>query len=99
MSPPADSRSSLWIALDAAQVCARIRGRIEAEAARGSVFLGGLHSDCFVRDIALPALHAIINSDVASRAERLVVVGGHAERGAQLFVEAPEVRQILNRGW
>ena len=47
-----------------------------------------VHADGFVGHIAFAAFYAVVDAKMAGGAESLVVIGGHAEGGAQLFVEA-----------
>src|SRR6266850_7982050 len=51
-------------------------------------------ADGFVRHIALAALDAVVDADLAHGTERLVVKRGDAQRGAELFVEFAKILQV-----
>lgn len=53
------------------------------------------YSYALIRNIAGPALHAIVHADMAGRAEGFVIVGGHAERRAHFFIETAQIRKLI----
>ena len=55
-----------------------------------------MRSDGFVGNVADAAFDAIINAVMACRAEGFVVIRGHAERSAQLLVEAAQVTELCD---
>src|SRR5438094_333438 len=56
--------------------------------------LRAMRTNRFVRYVALPSPHAVVNTHLAYRTERFVVKSRHTERRTQLFVELPKVLQM-----
>ncbi len=48
-----------------------------------------------VGDVAGTPGDAVVDGNLRRRSERFVVVGGHAERGSQLFVEAAHAKKLV----
>src|SRR5256885_1021742 len=72
--------------------CLRLMlGRLMSGLMPGS---GAACADGFVWNISDPALHPIVDGDLADRAESFVVKGRHAEGRAQLFVEPAKILQM-----
>src|SRR5467141_2520474 len=51
-------------------------------------------ADGFVRHVALAALNAVVDADLADGTERFVVKGWNTQRRAQFFVELPQVLEM-----
>ncbi len=60
--------------------------------------IGGLDADAAIRDVADASGDTIVRRDLAGGAERFVVVGGHAESSAKLFVEIAHADQLVGVG-
>src|SRR4030088_1135906 len=58
---------------------------------------GAVYADGFVRHIALAALDAVVNADLAHGTERLVIKSGNAERRAELFVELAQILKVRSQ--
>src|SRR5579864_4679269 len=56
-----------------------------------------LRADGFVGIVAGATFYTIVDTQLAGGADRFVVVCGHAERGAQFFVEFAQTRELLNQ--
>src|SRR5882762_2901764 len=54
-----------------------------------------LYANGAIRDVARAAFDAVVDGNLRRRSESLVVVGGHAERGSQLFVEAAHAEKLV----
>src|ERR1700693_6103849 len=61
-------------------------------ARRGTVGANGL-----IGHIAGPPLHAVVDRDLADRAECFVVKGWNPKRGAKLFVKSTEILQVRSQ--
>jgi hypothetical protein len=53
-----------------------------------------VRADGFVGDVADAAFDAVVDADLADRAESLVVKSGDAERGKQFFVELAKIFEM-----
>ena len=57
-----------------------------------------LDADAFVRHGARTSQDPVVRGDLARRAQRLVVIGGHANCVAQLFVELAQIPEVAGQG-
>ena len=57
------------------------------------------YTDALIGHIALPAFYAVVLTDLAGGADGFVVIGGHAESGAQLFVEFAQFNELVFVSW
>src|ERR1700683_4839130 len=55
---------------------------------------GDSFGQIFVGHVALSAFYAVVRCYAAGRAERLIVIGWHAECGTQLFVELAQIHKL-----
>ena len=68
--------------------------RRSASSRRRLVLRRRLDADAFVRHRARTSVDAVVRGDLARRAQRLVVIGRHANRVAQLFVELAQIPEV-----
>jgi len=62
------------------------------------VFRGSLGADKFIGPGARSAFEPVVSGHLTGGAKPFVVIGGHAQRRAQLFIEAPQVPQVRSQG-
>ena len=55
----------------------------------------GFHADGAARIVAHAPLDAVVDGNLRCRSESFVVVGGHAERGSQFFIETAHAEQLI----
>ena len=58
-----------------------------------------MRSHRLVRHIARPALHTVVDAELAHRAQRLIIKSRHAERRSQLLIEFAQILQVLRQRW
>src|SRR5208283_1964573 len=56
-----------------------------------------VHANGLVRDVAGAALHAVVHTDLADRAESFVIKRRHTQSGAHFFVELAQICQLLRK--
>ena len=59
---------------------------------------GRFHANSLVGNIAYAPFDAIVHRKNRRRAERLVVVGGHAEGGSQFFIKTTHAKKLVGIG-
>lgn len=53
------------------------------------------HARAFIGDVARAAFHAIVHTELASRAYRFVVISRNSEGGSQFFIEFAQVNELV----